>query len=133
MLGMHLNEDGGVRKDVDFVIEGTAYLCGTGGRRYLDPAPFTAQGLAVQFFTPLSRLTSLPPDVCHGATALADLAEACPQALARHLDSHAVAWRNSLHVIPRPGPQGLAAGQRAGTATGGRLALTGRADGKDTA
>ncbi len=119
--------------DLTTAVSATAYLCGTGGSRYLDPAPFTAQGLAVQFFTPPSPLASLPPDACHGATALADLAEAGPQALARHLDSHVAAWRNSLHVIPRPGPQGLATGQRAGTATGGRLALTGRADGKDTA
>ena len=119
--------------DLTTAVSATAYLCGTGGSRYLDPAPFTAQGLAVQFFTPPSRLASLPPDACRRATALADLAEAGPQALARHLDSHVAAWRNSLHVIPRPGPQGLATGQRAGTATGGRLALTGRPDGKDTA
>ena len=90
--------------DLTTAVSATAYLCGTGGSRYLDPAPFTAQGLAVQFFTPPSRLASLPPDACQRATALADLAEAGPQALARHLDSHVAAWRNSLHVIPQPGP-----------------------------
>jgi hypothetical protein len=111
----------------------TAYLCGTGGSRYLDPAPFTAQGLAVQFFTPPFRLAGLPPDACRRATALADLAEAGPQSLARHLDTHAAAWRTSRHAIPRPGPRGPATGQRAGAAAGGRLARTERADGKGTA
>src|SRR6266571_2718541 len=66
-------------------------------------------------------------------TAVSATAYLCGTGGTRHLDSHVAAWRNSLHVIPRPGPQGLATGQRAGTATGGRLALTGRADGKDTA
>ena len=108
----------------------TAYLCGTGGSRYLDPAPFTAQGLAVQFFTPPSRLAGLHPDACRRATALADLAEAGPRALARHLDRHAAAWRNSLHVLPQHGPQALAIGQRPGTAPGASPALTGRADGE---
>jgi hypothetical protein len=91
--------------DLTMSVGATSYLCGTGGSRYLDPAPFTAQGLEVQFFTPPSRLASLPPDACRRATALADLAEAGPRALARHLDSPAAAWRNSLPVMPRPGPQ----------------------------
>lgn len=110
----------------------TAYLCGTGGSRYLDPAPFTAQGLVVQFFTPPARLAALPPDACHRATALADLAEAGPRALARHLDSHAAAWRNSLLIIPQPGPEAPGTTQRAGTAPG-RLALTRQAGGNITA
>jgi hypothetical protein len=119
--------------DLTRAADATVYLCGTGGSRYLDPAPFTAQGLAVQFFTPPSRLANLHPDACHGATALADLAEAGPQALARHLDSHAVAWRNSLHAVRRPGPRGPATGQRTGTTAPSRLVLTERADGRDTA
>jgi hypothetical protein len=85
--------------DLAMAVGATAYLCGTGGSRYLDPAPFTARGLAVRFFTPPPRLASLPPDACHRATALADLAEAGPRTLAWHLDSHAVAWRNGLCVI----------------------------------
>lgn len=40
----------------------TAYLCGTGGSRSLNPAPFAAQGLEVQFFTPPARLATLPPE-----------------------------------------------------------------------
>lgn len=51
----------------------------TGGSRYLNPVPFTARGLAVQFFTPLGRLAALSPDACHRATALADLAEVGPR------------------------------------------------------
>jgi WbqC-like protein len=76
----------------------TTYLCGTGGSRYLNPAPFAAQGLDVRFFTPPARLATLPPDACRRATALADLAEAGPRTLARHLDCHAPEWRNRLHV-----------------------------------
>lgn len=91
--------------DLTMAVGAAAYLCGTGGSRYLDPAPFTAQGLAVQFFTPPARLTSLPPDAWHRATALADLAEAGSQALAQHLDSHAATWRNSLRVIPSQDPE----------------------------
>lgn len=89
--------------DLTTAVGATAYLCGTGGSRYLDPAPFAAKALAVEFFTPPARLAALPPDACHRATALADLAEAGPRALARHLDSHAAAWRNSLRAIPQPG------------------------------
>jgi hypothetical protein len=40
----------------------TAYLYGTGGSRYLNPAPFAAQGLEVQFFTSPARLATLPPE-----------------------------------------------------------------------
>jgi hypothetical protein len=113
--------------DLTMSVGATAYLCGTGGSSYLDPAPFTAQGLEVLFFSPQPRLASLPLDACRRATALADLAEAGPRALARHLDSHAAAWRNSLPVMPRPGPQAPAIAERAGTAPGGTLALTARA------
>jgi hypothetical protein len=118
--------------DLTMLAGATVYLCGTGGSRYLDPAPFTAQGLAVQFFMPPSRLVSLPPDACRRATALADLAEAGPRALARHLDSQLAAWRSSPLVIPQPGPEGLAMTHRAGPAPGGNLALTGRPDGEGT-
>jgi len=108
----------------------TVYLCGTGGSRYLDPAPFTAQGLAVQFFMPPPRLVSLPPDAWRRATALADLAEVGPRALAGHLDSRLAAWRTSPHVTPQPVPEALAMMLRAGPAPGENLALTGRPDGE---
>lgn len=77
----------------------------------------------------LRTLAGLPPDACHRATALA---EAGPRALARHLDSHAAAWRNSLRVTPQPESQALGMTQRAGNAPA-MLALTERADGKGTA
>jgi hypothetical protein len=38
--------------DLTAAVGGTAYLCGTGGRRYLDSAPFAAVGIAVQWFEP---------------------------------------------------------------------------------
>lgn len=89
--------------DLTIAVGATAYLCGTGGSRYLNPASFTAQGLEVRFFTPPARLATLPPPACRRATALADLAETGPRTLARHLDTHAAAWRNSLRVIQQPG------------------------------
>jgi WbqC-like protein len=113
--------------DLTISVGATAYLCGTGGSRYLDPAPFIAQGLEVLFFTPPTRLASLPLDDSRRVTALADLAMAGPQALARHLDSHIAAWWNSLHVL-----QALATAQRAGIAPDGNLALTGRSGGEGT-
>ncbi|SRR6266566_3669373 len=117
--------------DLTISVGATAYLCGTGGSRYLNPAPFAAQGLEVQFFTPPARLATLPPDACHRATALADLAEASLRTLARHLDTHAAAWRNSLRVIQQPEPQVPGMTQRARTTT--RMpALIRQADGKNT-
>ena len=95
--------------DLTMLADATVYLCGTGGSRYLDPVPFTAQGLTVQFFMPPSRLASLSPDACRRATALADLAEVGPRALARHLDSQLAAWRSSPHAVPQSGPEGLTA------------------------
>jgi hypothetical protein len=38
--------------DLTAAVGGTAYLCGTGGRRYLDSAPFATAGMAVQWFEP---------------------------------------------------------------------------------
>jgi hypothetical protein len=116
--------------DLTIAAGATAYLCGTGGSRYLNPAPFAAHGLEVQFFTPPARLAILPPDACHRVTALADLAEAGPRTLARHLDSHAAAWRNSLRVNQEPEPQAPGMTQRARTAAR-TLALIRRADGKN--
>jgi hypothetical protein len=67
------------------------YLCGTGGARYLDPAPFTARGVTVSFFQ--------PPDASgreqHGRriTSLAALAVAGPARLSGQLTEHAASWR----------------------------------------
>jgi hypothetical protein len=71
------------------------YLCGTGGSRYLDPAPFTARGLRIAMFTPPPH-----PDgvICHAGrriSALTDLAAAGPESLAAQLGAHALAWRPS--------------------------------------
>jgi hypothetical protein len=114
--------------DLTVAADATAYLCGPAAAATWTRRP--SQGLEVQFFTPPPRLASLPPDAYRRATALADLAVAAPRALARHLDSHIGAWRNSLDVMPQPGPQALATTQRAGTAPDGTLALTGRSDGE---
>jgi hypothetical protein len=75
---------------------GSAYLCGTGGSRYLDPSPFTAHGLTVEMFTPPQyQLRAGGSRV----TALTDLAITGPEILARQLSEHARTWNRS-----RPGP-----------------------------
>jgi hypothetical protein len=47
--------------DLTSTIGATTYLCGTGGSRYLDPAPFTARGLHVAKFRPQRTPEALPP------------------------------------------------------------------------
>lgn len=39
---------------------GAAYLCGTGGSRYLDPQPFIAEGLGIELFTPPGHPLAAP-------------------------------------------------------------------------
>jgi hypothetical protein len=51
-----------VQMPVGVLGDGGRGRCGTGGSRYLNPAPFAAQGLEVQFFTPPARLATLPPE-----------------------------------------------------------------------
>lgn len=74
--------------DLAAQVGAATYLCGTGGRRYLDLAPFAQRGVHVGFFSPPARLADVVPDG-HRVTALADLASAGVQALACHLTRHA--------------------------------------------
>jgi hypothetical protein len=74
---------------------GTAYLCGTGGSRYLDPEPFISEGLEIKLFTPPEHTASGTWKDDRRVTALADLAAAGPTALAEQLSEHACAWRSS--------------------------------------
>lgn len=69
--------------DLVTAVGAATYLCGTGGRRYLDPAPFTIRGIHVEFFTPPAPLADVGPDA-RRVTALADLASVGPQALAAY-------------------------------------------------
>jgi hypothetical protein len=71
---------------------GSAYLCGTGGSRYLDPSPFTAHGLTVEMFTPPQHQLRAGRS---RVTALTDLAVTGPEMLARQR-------RSRLRVSGRP-------------------------------
>jgi hypothetical protein len=67
------------------------YLCGTGGARYLDPAPFASSGIRVTYFRPPQPPGR--PAQGHCATALGDLAASGPGQLSRQLAEHALCWR----------------------------------------
>ena len=67
----------------------TVYLCGTGGSRYLDPAPFTALGITAAMFAPPQHAIGLSPENARRASALADLAAAGPERLAAAMRDHA--------------------------------------------
>jgi WbqC-like protein family len=68
-----------------------SYLCGTGGARYLDPAPFAAGGICVTYFRPPQPPGRPAPG--HRATALGDLAASGPGQLSGQLAEHAQCWR----------------------------------------
>jgi hypothetical protein len=79
---------------------GTAYLCGTGGSRYLDPEPFISEGLGIKLFTPPEHTASGTWKDDRRVTALADLAAAGPTALAEQClpleCRHVTGWRSCL-------------------------------------
>jgi hypothetical protein len=57
--------------DLTRAVGATTYLCGTGGSRYLDPAPFTEHGLEVKMFSPPAHAISVN---CQDLSSAADLA-----------------------------------------------------------
>ena len=69
------------------------YLCGTGGSRYLDQAPFAALGLAVAMFTPPEHPADLSPENARRVSVLADLAAAGPERLSTAMREHARLFR----------------------------------------
>jgi hypothetical protein len=75
--------------DLTRAVGASAYLCGTGGSRYLDQAPFAALGLSVAMFTPPQHLAGLPPEDTRRVSALADLAAAGPERLSAAIREHA--------------------------------------------
>jgi hypothetical protein len=105
--GIPAREDRSARlADLTRAAGAARYLCGTGGSRYLDQAPFTALGLSVEMFTPPERLASLSPQDARRVSALADLAAVGPDRLSAALREHArlsrAAW-NGQHAW-HPGP-----------------------------
>jgi hypothetical protein len=71
------------------------YLCGTGGSRYLDAAPFTALGLTVAMFPPPEHLADARSETAHRGSVLTDLAVAGPEGLSAVLREHARLCRNA--------------------------------------
>jgi hypothetical protein len=71
--------------DLTSTVGAATYLCGTGGSRYLDHAPFRARGLQVAMFTPPPHPDGVTCQAPQRLTALTDLAAVGPVALATHL------------------------------------------------
>jgi WbqC-like protein family len=65
--------------DLARAVGATTYLCGTGGSRYLDPAPFAEHGITVAMFTPPEHAADLSPEDARRVSVLADLAAAGPE------------------------------------------------------
>jgi WbqC-like protein family len=74
--------------DITRAVGAATYLCGTGGSRYLDLAPFTALGLAVAMFTPPEHTADLSPENARRVSVLADLAAAGPERLSTTMREH---------------------------------------------
>jgi hypothetical protein len=85
--------------DLTRTVGAATYLCGTGGTRYLDPQPFTAHGLTIEWFTPPQHPAHGKVESIRHVTALTDLAAVGPIALAEQLREHA--HRAELAVKPQ--------------------------------
>lgn len=81
--------------DLAIAVGATTYLCGTGGSRYLDPAPFKARELRTVMFKPPRHPEGVTGHDANRLTGLSDLAEVGPLALAAQLGEHARAWRET--------------------------------------
>lgn len=77
--------------DLTVAVGASTYLCGTGGARYLDQAPFVSSGIGVTCVRPPQPPGR--PAAGHRATALGDLAASGPGQLSGRLAEHAQCWR----------------------------------------
>jgi hypothetical protein len=84
------------------------YLCGTGGARYLDPAPFDSGGISVAWFRPPDRPGC--PAQGNRATALGTVATTGPGTLSGWLAEHAEGWRLPRRAALSPPPWTLSVG-----------------------
>jgi hypothetical protein len=75
--------------DLTRAVGAATYLCGTGGSRYLDRAPFATLGLSVTMFTPPEHLAGLSSEDARRVSVLADLAAAGPERLSAAIREHA--------------------------------------------
>lgn len=83
--------------DLIVAVGAGTYLCGTGGARYLDPAPFTSSGVNVIYFQPPQPPGRQAPG--HRVTALAALAATGPGLLSGRLTGHAASWREPPSAV----------------------------------
>lgn len=81
--------------DLTRAVGASAYLCGTGGSRYLDQAPFAALGIDVTMFAPPEHAADLSPEDARRASVLADLAAAGPKRLSAVMRAHAQLIRDA--------------------------------------
>jgi hypothetical protein len=92
--------------DLTRAVGAATYLCGTGGSRYLDQAPFATLGLSVAMFTPPEHLAGLSPEDERRVSVLADLASAGPERLSAAISEHARlsrdAWNGQQAGHPDP-------------------------------
>jgi hypothetical protein len=77
--------------DLTSTVGATTYLCGTGGSRYLDHAPFRTRGLQVAMFTPPPHPDEVTCQAPYRLTALTDLAAVGPVALTTQLGRGGIA------------------------------------------
>jgi len=90
--------------DLTRAVGAATHLCGPGGSRYLDPAPFAALGLAVAMVTSPQHATDLSHENARRVSAPADLAMAGPERLSTAMREHARLSRDvgTWHVGRRP-------------------------------
>jgi hypothetical protein len=92
--------------DLARAVGAATYLCGAGGSRYLELAPFAALGIDVTMFTPPEHAADLSPEDVRRVSVLADLAVAGPERLSAAMREHAQLIRD------------------AGTSAGGRISVS---------
>ncbi len=92
--------------DLALAVRAATYLCGTGGSRYLDLAPFAALGLGVTMFSSPEHMVDLSPENGRRVSVLTDLAAEGPERLSAAMREHAQLVRD------------------AGTSAGGRISVS---------
>ena len=89
--------------DLTRAVGATTYLCGTGGSRYLDQAPFASLGLTVTMFTPPQHIANHSLETARRASVLADLAVAGPEQLLTAMREHARLSRDRARGLSAEG------------------------------
>ncbi len=75
--------------DLTRAVGASSYLCGTGGSRYLDQAPFVSLGLTVTKFSPPQHIADHSLETARRVSVLEDLAALGPGRLSSTIREHA--------------------------------------------